>query len=69
MAVLAKLKNGAKTQGKIMGFETTSVKSSDIVLHVDESFRPQVQNLNLKNEAYFHVRKDFLGYVFSAWRN
>ena len=52
-----------------MGFETTSTISSNIVLHDNESFRPQKLNIKLKNETYFHMQKEFLGYIVSAWRN
>ena len=52
-----------------MGFETTSAKSKDIVLHDNEISRPQKLNLKIKNVAYFHMQKEFLGYVFSARRN
>ena len=31
----------AKMRGECTGFETPSAKSSDIVLHDNESFRPQ----------------------------
>ena len=37
----------AKMGSENMGFETTSGKSSDIVIHNNESFRPQ--KLNMKN--------------------
>ena len=38
-------KNVAKIRGEIMDFETTSVQSSDNVLHENESFRPQELNI------------------------
>ena len=56
-------------RGEIMGFKTTSAKSKDIVLHDNEISRPQKVNIKLRNEAYFHMQKEFLGYVFSARRN
>ena len=43
-----KLKNAAKTCGKIMGFETTSAKSSDFVAHDNESSIPQELNIKIK---------------------
>ena len=42
------IKNVAKTHGEIMGSEPTSTKSSDIVLHDNDSFRPQEQNIKIK---------------------
>ena len=58
-----------KTRGENMGFETTSAKSRNIVVHDNESYRPQKLNVKNKNETNFHMQKEFLGYVFSAWRN
>ena len=54
---------------EIMGFEQTSTKSSDIVLHDKESFRLQEQNVKIKKWSIFSYTKEFLGYVFSARRN
>ena len=38
------IKNAARTRGENIGVKTTSAKSSEIVLHNNESFRPQKQN-------------------------
>ena len=48
VAVAVKYQIAAKTHGEIMGFEPTSAKSSDIVLHDNESFRPQKLNIKIK---------------------
>ena len=52
-----------------MGFETASAKSRDIVLHDNEIFRPQKLNIKIKKLSKFSYAKEFLGYVFSAWKN
>ena len=46
--VVTAKKKAAKTRSEIMGFEPTSAKSSDIVLHDNESFRPQKLNIKIK---------------------
>ena len=35
-------------------------KESTIVLHDIKIFRPQKLNIKIKNEAYFHMKKEFL---------
>ena len=42
------MKNVAKTRCENMGFKKTFAKSSDIVLHDNESFRPQKLNIKIK---------------------
>ena len=37
-----------KNRDEIMGFETTSAKSKDIVLHDKEIFRPQKLNIKIE---------------------
>ena len=52
-----------------MALEKASAKSSNIVLHDNVCFRPQKLNTKGKNEPYFYMQKEFLGYLFSARKN
>ena len=45
---VGEMKNVGKTRGENMGFKTTFAKSSYIVLHDNESFRPQKLNIKIK---------------------
>ena len=51
-----------------MGFETTSARSGDNVIHDNESLRPQKLDKKIKH-IFIFKKNFFLGYVFSARRN
>ena len=58
-----------KHAAKLWALKQHLPKSSDIVLHDNEILRPQELNKKIKNEDNFYMEKEFLGYVFSAWRS
>ena len=43
------LRKCGKTCGKILDFQATSAKSSDIVFHDNENFRSKELNIRIKN--------------------
>ena len=51
------IKKAAKTFSTIVGFETESAKSNNIVLHDAESFRPKKLNIKIKEWNIFSYEK------------